>query len=189
MIDSFEIGCPKCGSTQITANKKGYSAGKALTGAILTGGIGLLAGFHGSKKVVITCLACGNRFLAGEGKKIYPNSIHKHVINGIIPSDLSELNRKICPLCKTENLLNYKYCRKCTKYLPDDCEKAHSDIMFPLKSCSQCKNLTPKESQFCVHCRSLEHTTEFSPGCIIFYVALIIIIIVSLIVFLDTIFS
>lgn len=56
---SNEIHCPKCNSTQITAQKHGFSAGKAVAGAVLTGGIGLLAGLHGSSNVDITCLACG----------------------------------------------------------------------------------------------------------------------------------
>jgi predicted nucleic-acid-binding Zn-ribbon protein len=63
---SNEIKCPKCGSTQLTANKKGFSGTKAVGGALLTGGIGLLAGTIGSNKVKITCLACGNEFKPGE---------------------------------------------------------------------------------------------------------------------------
>lgn len=59
------IKCPKCGSTQVTANKKGFSAGKAIGGAVLTGGIGVLAGLHGSGKIKITCLKCGNVFKPG----------------------------------------------------------------------------------------------------------------------------
>lgn len=61
-----EIKCPKCGSTQITANKKGFSGGKAVAGAILTGGIGLLGGFLGSSKVKITCLNCGHSWSPGK---------------------------------------------------------------------------------------------------------------------------
>lgn len=64
-----EINCPKCGSTQITANKKGFSGGKAVAGAVLTGGIGLLAGTIGSNKIVITCLSCGNQFKPGDTHK------------------------------------------------------------------------------------------------------------------------
>ncbi|MDD5075446.1 MAG: hypothetical protein PHO54_06315, partial [Candidatus Peribacteraceae bacterium] len=56
------VACPKCGSTQITANQQGFGAGKALAGAVLTGGLGLLFGFAGSRDVQITCLACGMRF-------------------------------------------------------------------------------------------------------------------------------
>jgi len=55
-----QVKCPKCGSSQITANKKGYSVGKAAAGVILTGGIGLVAGAIGSGAVKITCLSCGN---------------------------------------------------------------------------------------------------------------------------------
>lgn len=60
--------CPKCGSTQVTANKKGFGAGKAAVGVLMTGGlIGLAAGGIGSKKVTITCLACGHQWKPGRG--------------------------------------------------------------------------------------------------------------------------
>lgn len=62
--------CPKCGSTQLSANKKGYSAGKAIAGVVLTGGIGLVAGTFGSNKVTITCLNCGFQFKPGEQSTI-----------------------------------------------------------------------------------------------------------------------
>ena len=65
--DSAEVNCPKCGSTSLSANKKDFSAGKAAVGVALTGGIGLLAGAIGSNKVQITCLKCGNQFMAGKG--------------------------------------------------------------------------------------------------------------------------
>jgi len=64
-----QIKCPKCGSTQLTANKKGFSAGKAVAGAVLTGGVGLLAGAIGSNKVYITCLKCGYKYKAGDYEK------------------------------------------------------------------------------------------------------------------------
>lgn len=64
---SDEVRCPKCGSNQLTANKKGFSGGKAVAGAVLTGGIGLLAGTIGSNKINITCLSCGKQFMPGEG--------------------------------------------------------------------------------------------------------------------------
>lgn len=60
------IKCPRCQSTQVTANKKGFSGAKALAGAALTGGVGLLAGTIGSNKVKITCLGCGKEFKPGE---------------------------------------------------------------------------------------------------------------------------
>lgn len=80
-----KICCPKCGSDQITANQHGYSAGKAVAGAVLTGGIGLLAGMHGSKKVDITCLACGNKFKPGQGKILYSNPVSSTYIPSAKP--------------------------------------------------------------------------------------------------------
>ena len=61
-----KLYCPHCGSSQLVANKKGFGAGKALTGAVLTGGVGLLAGFIGSGKVKVTCLKCGCTWKPGE---------------------------------------------------------------------------------------------------------------------------
>ena len=65
-----EITCPRCGSNQITANKKGFSGTKAVVGGLLTGGIGILAGTLGSNSVKITCLACGKEFKPGDGKMV-----------------------------------------------------------------------------------------------------------------------
>jgi len=65
-MDNFEIRCSKCGSNQVTADKKGFSGKKAVVGAALTGGIGLLAGTIGSNKIKITCLSCGHEFKPGE---------------------------------------------------------------------------------------------------------------------------
>lgn len=48
---SSEIKCPKCGSNQISANKRGYS---------------FWTGFIGSGKIIITCLNCGNTFRPGD---------------------------------------------------------------------------------------------------------------------------
>lgn len=61
-----KLYCPHCGSSQLVANKKGFGTGKAVTGAILTGGIGLLAGFIGSGNVKVTCLKCGKQWNPGE---------------------------------------------------------------------------------------------------------------------------
>ncbi len=51
-----QVGCPKCGSTQITSQKKGWSLG---------------TGFLGSNKVLITCLSCGHRFKPGAGIQVF----------------------------------------------------------------------------------------------------------------------
>lgn len=60
------VYCPKCYSTNITSNKKGFSVGKAAVGAIATGGIGLLAGGIGKNKIELTCLKCGHQWKAGK---------------------------------------------------------------------------------------------------------------------------
>lgn len=55
--------CPKCGSTSISANKKGFGVGKAAAGVLVTGNlIGAVAGGIGSKKVIVTCLNCGHQW-------------------------------------------------------------------------------------------------------------------------------
>lgn len=57
--------CPKCKSRETTYNKQGFGVGKAAVGAILTGGIGLLAGGINKNKIIITCLKCGHSWTAG----------------------------------------------------------------------------------------------------------------------------
>lgn len=54
--------CPKCGSTSLSANKKGFGVGKAVAGAAVAGPLGLMAGNINAKKVWVTCLNCGKRF-------------------------------------------------------------------------------------------------------------------------------
>lgn len=59
--------CPKCGSTSLSANKKGFGIGKAVIGAGLIGNpIGLVAGNLNAKKIRVTCLNCGHQFWAGK---------------------------------------------------------------------------------------------------------------------------
>jgi hypothetical protein len=69
---SEEIRCPNCGSKQVTAQKHGFSAGKAVAGAVLTGGIGVLAGLHGSNDIDVTCLSCGHKW---NPKKLYDQQL------------------------------------------------------------------------------------------------------------------
>lgn len=58
--------CPKCGTTSLSANKKGFGVGKGIIGASIAGPIGLVAGNIGSQNVLITCLYCGHRFKPGK---------------------------------------------------------------------------------------------------------------------------
>ena len=54
--------CPRCGSTSLSGNKKGYGVGKGIVGAAVFGPLGLVAGNIGAKKVVVTCMKCGHKF-------------------------------------------------------------------------------------------------------------------------------
>lgn len=58
------VYCPKCYSTQVTANKKGFSLGKAAVGSLIAGGV--LLGAVGKNKIEVTCLKCGNKWKAGK---------------------------------------------------------------------------------------------------------------------------
>jgi hypothetical protein len=43
-----KLYCPKCGSSQQVANKRGFALGRAIACGLFTWGVGLLAGFAGS---------------------------------------------------------------------------------------------------------------------------------------------
>ena len=60
------LACPKCRSTQLTANKKGFGLRGAIVGGLVAGPVGLLGGFVGAGKVKITCLQCGHSWEAGK---------------------------------------------------------------------------------------------------------------------------
>ena len=55
---------PRCYSTQVTANKKGFSIGKAAAGTLIAGGV--LLGAVGKNKIEITCLNCGHKWKPGK---------------------------------------------------------------------------------------------------------------------------
>lgn len=60
------ITCPNCNSKDVSflqQDKKAFSVGKAVGGAVLTGGVGALAGFAGKKgNKQWHCQNCGNMF-------------------------------------------------------------------------------------------------------------------------------
>ena len=60
------ITCPNCNSKDVSflqQDKKAFSVGKAVGGAVLTGGVGALAGFAGKKgNEQWHCKNCGNFF-------------------------------------------------------------------------------------------------------------------------------
>ncbi|MGG7059838.1 hypothetical protein ACQPUZ_16350 [Clostridium tertium] len=64
--DSDVARCPKCKSTSITANKKGFSLAKGALGVATVGLYGVVAAGHGKNKVIVTCLKCGHQWKAGK---------------------------------------------------------------------------------------------------------------------------
>lgn len=68
----IQLVCPKCNSQHITtvAQSQGFSKVKGISGMLLFGGIGLLAGLPGKDKIKISCSECGYLFDAGTAVKI-----------------------------------------------------------------------------------------------------------------------
>ena len=63
---SGQVYCPKCLSTSISANQKGFGFARGAIGAAVGLDVGLIAGGIGSKKVICTCLKCGYQWKAGK---------------------------------------------------------------------------------------------------------------------------
>ncbi len=57
-----QVRCPRCGSVQLAASKRGYSGCGGILGYLIFGWIGLLLGFLGHSNPRIVCLNCGNEF-------------------------------------------------------------------------------------------------------------------------------
>lgn len=53
------VSCIRCGSTQLSARRRGFNWKMALPLGFVTGGVGLLIGFWGRKNIITTCVACG----------------------------------------------------------------------------------------------------------------------------------
>lgn len=123
------IRCPKCNSTQIYVDKRGFKAGRAIAGGLLTGNIlvAAAAGGIGHDKIELTCLKCGCKFKIGEGGKITPHSIHStqkikefesHVIR---PEEMEKTQMYRCDCGKECCLpINSPICPKCGRHLNDN---------------------------------------------------------------------
>jgi len=56
--------CPRCGSTSLSGNKKGFGLMKGAIGVTFAGPVGILAAGIGKNKVKVTCIKCGKQFKA-----------------------------------------------------------------------------------------------------------------------------
>lgn len=63
LSEEDKIKCPRCRASQFSVDKRGFGLGKAATGAVLLGPVGLLGGFMGSDQVMVTCLKCGHQWI------------------------------------------------------------------------------------------------------------------------------
>lgn len=108
-----KIKCPKCGSDQITADKKGFSGKKAVAGALLTGGIGILAGTIGSNKIEVHCFNCGNSWLPKE----YSNQVAKYSQDKLFDDKMS-----LVRLYKAGSIESAKSVYRRIRALPEDAE-------------------------------------------------------------------
>ncbi|MDR2233325.1 MAG: hypothetical protein LBE56_09405 [Tannerella sp.] len=124
--------CPICLSRELHAEKSGFSGGKALVGAVLAGGMGLLAGSIGSNDIQITCLKCGNRFKAGEAviEKI------KNESDKLIDDKLIEF------ITKGEMISAVKFYKDTKKVGLKESKKYVDDLM-------KLKGITPSKSGGC----------------------------------------
>jgi len=57
--------CPRCGSSQLSGEKRGFGFGQAAVGGLLLGPVGRLAGVLGKNKVLVICLSCGHQWKLG----------------------------------------------------------------------------------------------------------------------------
>lgn len=120
MKNDDTILCPKCGSSQIHSDKRGFKVGRAVTGTVLTGGlaIGALAGGIGMNKIELTCLSCGVRFKIGEQGKAKDkkweekaSELEKHVIS---KKEMGNFLLYLCDCGKKSSLLEERpICPRC----------------------------------------------------------------------------
>lgn len=105
----MSVCCPKCGSSNTHADKKGFSFKKSLAGGLLAGPVGLLGGTIGSNKIRITCLDCGYVFKPGEKATPNPMDYYKPTLSGAdIQQKTKAFKSNSGQRVKIETLLKYR---------------------------------------------------------------------------------
>ena len=132
--------CPKCGSKNIYAGKKGFNTGRAIAGGLLTGNIFVVAaaGGIGANKVVLTCLECGHTFNIGEGGKALPTreEIEEFRKRTIPRAEMPKTAMFKCDCGKVfSGELPYPYCPSCGRKMKEKNIATKDDLGYSKKGC------------------------------------------------------
>lgn len=123
------IKCPKCASSQIHIDKRGFKTGRGIVGGLLTGNIivAAAAGGIGMNKIELTCLKCGHRFKIGEHLTTTSCESLPEGVNINERKIFTEYNHK-CPLCNKIYNGDLRSCPKCGRYFLDK-DKTNESIL------------------------------------------------------------
>lgn len=124
MIDE-QIRCPKCHSTEIHVDKRGFKAGRAIAGGLLTGNVlaAAAAGGIGMNNIELTCLKCGHKFKAGDAYST--TSIEQdtatHEFEQYVSEEREQTSMYRCD-CGKESCLpvSHPICPKCGRKLDEN---------------------------------------------------------------------
>ena len=117
-----KLFCPYCLSSMVQFNKKGFGAGKAVAGVLLTGGIGALAGTLGMNKIHGRCAKCNKTFTAAEAVQSTQSDVDdvkKYIVDNygkLYDSDIrSFMTSRLKNVKPIEALINIKSEKNITK--------------------------------------------------------------------------
>ena len=151
----YGVKCPRCGSTNVHVDRKGYDWGSGFFGGICLGPIGLLCGGMDSNRLMAQCLNCGKTFniTSGLGSKwAKDNAPHNKDIE--------------CPYCNKDfridlktvsknDILKCPHCNKQVKLSDEDVEDKsieEDEESKDIKYCKECGQKTRKNTKFCKNC-------------------------------------
>lgn len=116
-----EVKCPKCGSTQISANKKGFNTGRAIAGGLITGNIWVAAasGGIGMNELRLTCLSCGHVWKIGRNQQTEKERTEYERRNPRTDIPQTAMYKCSCGWQGTQQY-GHAFCERCNKQLSDD---------------------------------------------------------------------
>ncbi len=132
-----EIKCPRCTSSNIHADKKGFSTAKAFIWTVIENPvIGALAGTLGSNKIILTCLNCGHTFNPGEQLKI--KSVQERLPKGVNVNNSSISYNITCSYCGKESSTSFTNCPKCGRQFTLEETQSAKNTALKRKTSSGC---------------------------------------------------